>query len=171
MSKQKYVLIIINEEEQEYMKEPKEVRILKKVSSGTIRGASCGSLNICVFFSDYDRNDISKMLQKDKLKFFIFNEEDSTYSIPKRIADMFGANFERDPDPEGPDSEHLADFTDEDVKPKKLSLDEQLKVALKNEEFEMASILRDKIARDKANPKKAEKKSSDGATLKTLFEE
>jgi uncharacterized protein YrzB (UPF0473 family) len=164
MNDKKYVLLVFNNpEEDEQIQVPKEVKILKKVATGEVRGASCGPINISFFLSDAEMEDITSLLNKDKINFILVPEENSTHALPNYITRMFGKDFPKK-------FTVLYDSRDEKKKTesKKLTLEDQLAEAVKNEEFSIAAILRDKIAtRDTnsmLNPKKETKDS-----LKEIF--
>lgn len=149
MNDSKYILLIFNSPGEDLLKEPKEVKILQQVAHGTVRGASCGPINLCFFESGVPKKEISELLLKSKLKFLIVDEKDSVKKLPKYITQMFDPKFteSRGAKP--------SDFVEEEDLPKKLSLEDQLKEAVNNEDYLIASRLRDKIAaqkKSKINP-------------------
>lgn len=165
MKDYKYVVFIFNDPSDNFRKDPKELNILKKVSTGNIRGASCGALNLTVFQSDKTKEEISKMFVKQGISFFLFEEQDSDYKLPSYIAKMFGEKFEKDPDDSDLDEVEKEMFGSKT--PKKVSLEDQLQDAINEEDFKMAAVLRDKIAKKKNESTSSEK----GFTTKQLFED
>ena len=152
MNDYKYILIVFNDFGEEMARLPKEVNIIKKVATAEVRGASCGPLNLSFFTSDRTREEISDMFKKDKIDFILFEEKDSSSSLPSYITKMFGKEFEK----------YSMDISKE-VSKDKLSLEDQLKEAVANEEFAIAARLRDKIAQQ------SKKVETTPDSLKTLF--
>lgn len=164
MIDEKYVLIVFNDPEEDEIRVPKEVNILKKVAAGEVRGASCGPINVSFFTSDSGIDDITNLLNEKKMNFILVPEKKASHALPGYITRMFGNDFPKN-------SEVLYDSRDEkkskSVKSTKLSLEDQLAEALKNEEFFIAARLRDKIAaRDKAV---SEPVKVDDESLKDFF--
>jgi len=156
-----YVLFIFNNSKDEFLKEPKELKILQQVTVGDIRGASCGPINMCFFPSEHSKEEISDLLVKDGIHFLLVDDQDSEHSYPKHIRSMLSGKMD-----------HTAvrkieiGGGMEITEPKKLSLEDQLKEALKEDDFELAAVLRDKIAKAKS----PEPKTGKGSTLRQLFD-
>lgn len=152
-----YILFIFNNSKDEFLKEPKELKTLQKVTVGDIRGASCGPINLCFFPSEHSKEEISDLLLKDGIHFLLVDEQDTEHSYPKHISRMLSGKMD-----------HTAVRKIEIVsEPKKLSLEDQLKVAIKEDDFETAAVLRDKIAKAKTPETKTAGK---GSSLRQLFD-
>ncbi len=130
MNKFKYVLLIFNDFGSN-LGQLKEKDALNKIAmeSSKVSGISCGAINITTFESVMEKNEISRLLEKDDLKYFLFDEKDSKHSLPDFVQDAI------------------------DLIPKKiartsavkLSLEDQLEEAVKEQDFMMAARIRDKI--------------------------
>lgn len=169
----KYVLFIFNELGEDPAK-PKELNVLQDVCTGTIRGASCGALNLSVFPSDKTKEEISKKLRSLGINFFLFEEKDAEYKLPHYIARMFGQKFDQDPDEKDlGDGDELYKHGRRVHKPAaKLTLEDQLQAAIDEEDFKTAAILRDKIAKAKETPteKNGNATPKGGHNMKQLFD-
>lgn len=154
----KYIIIFFNESEDLFSGKdmmPIVVDIIKDIAINGSRGASAGPMNICFFSSNLEKEEISKIFLKKKVKFLIINQDDTISSLPKYISKMLEPGF--DPDKL---NKELEGFGHVERMPglssskqngrrsavlDKLSLEDQLDIAVKNEEFTMAAALRDKI--------------------------
>jgi len=138
----KYILIVFNNPEHilDIDKEPREIKILEEVATGEVRGASCGVVNFCTFSSDKTKEEISKMFDAAEINFLITEEKDSVTRVPDYLAKTFGLE---------PTIKVRASG-----KPEKLSMEEQLDQAIKNEQWEIAAAIRDRIEKAKTEPVK-----------------
>lgn len=168
----KYVLFIFKEPSDEFTM-PKEVSVLEKIATGVSRGASCGPINLCFFPSNHSKAEISTLLKEVKLNFILTEEKDSMSSLPSYITKMFDKNFLSEHD-EGDGIRKFGNLDHPEnikkSKPEKISLEDQLKEAVKTEDYPMAAILRDKIANKKLPPPVKNPKDP-AAILKELFKD
>lgn len=141
MNDRKYVLIVFNEPEDVELNIPREVKVIKQVASAEVRGASCGVINLSFFQSEMELDEISNLFKKEKIKFLLFEEKNSSHDLPNYITRMFGKDFEKT-------AKVLYDSHDSKKDIKKLSLEDQLAEAVSNEEFAIAAKLRDRIAKE-----------------------
>jgi hypothetical protein len=162
MKDHKYVLVVFNNPDEEYSREPKEFKVLSEIAKDSVRGASCGAINLSFFVSELTKDEIAFLLSKEKVSYMISEEKDLTASFPKYITRMLDGDMSN--------VKNITPGFDENLKPKskeKVSLKTQLDEALKTEDFIMAAALRDKIAKQKPT----KESSTEGSTLQQLFEE
>lgn len=132
----KYILIVFKDENE--MDSNSEISVLGKVAEGDVYGASCGAINLVSFKSRRTKDEIASVLRNDGFNFMLMKDEDAEMEVPNYLSSVLGQTKPK--------------FSK--LEPKKLSLNEQLNEAVKNQDFEMAAILRDKIT----NPVKAVEK-------------
>lgn len=146
----KYILIVFNNPEHMFAvdRDPKEIKILEEIATGDVRGASCGVVNFCTFSSDKTKEDISKLFTEADIDFLLTEEKDSVIRVPDHLAKTFGLEPTRKLRKSG------------NEKPEKLSLEDQLEEAKKNEQWEIAAAIRDRIEKAKTEPKVLVKEKS-----------
>jgi len=185
--KTKYIVLIFQEDENSNSEMKKFIDVLNEITDDGSKGASCGPINICFFSSEETKENIDDLFKKNKIKYILLKESDAGMSLPGYITMMFKPGFDdkassiadvlNEKSTKTPLLDLLMKLNDQiHNKPLqngrrsavvKHSLAEQLEEAVKNDEFELAALLRDKIGK---NPP-IEKAKPVEKSIKRLFED
>lgn len=113
----------------------KETEILPEFISSCGKSASCGMMSVTTFKSTSEKEEIAEALTSGDVKFVLFERGDSVSNYPDEVKVFM-------------DTMHPEEFiTSKNNKQtaKKLSVEDQLKNAVENQDFELAAILRDRL--------------------------
>lgn len=112
----------------------KETEILPEFISSCGKSASCGMMSVTTFKSTSEKEEIAEALTSGDVKFVLFERGDSVSNYPDEVKVFM-------------DTLHPEEFIASKNKPaaKKLSVEDQLKNAVENQDFELAAILRDRL--------------------------
>lgn len=125
---------------------PEELPVLRTIFKGEqICAAQCGPINVCQFESDFSREEICDRLKSQDIEFILTEKDNSATNLPKKIQEHFDLTGK----PDLMEAARRSLMDEMKVSVPKVSLQDQLKTAIDNEDYEAAAKIKEKMDKSK----------------------